>query len=106
MECSKAGLASRRDVNGFRLISCIDFCRRKRFWPKGIARETVERSLEFAVFRCTTATRSGSRAPYPAAPPFAYLGDVFVLAEYRGRGLSKWLMKCVMSHPELQGLCR
>jgi N-acetylglutamate synthase-like GNAT family acetyltransferase len=36
----------------------------------------------------------------------AYLGDVFVLAEYRGRGLSKWLMKCVMSHPDLQGLRR
>jgi predicted N-acetyltransferase YhbS len=29
-----------------------------------------------------------------------------VLAEYRGRGLFKWLMQCVMSHPELQGLRR
>ncbi len=37
---------------------------------------------------------------------FAYLGDVFVLAEYRGRGLSKWLMETVMEHPELQGLRR
>ncbi len=37
---------------------------------------------------------------------FAYLGDVFVLAEYRGRGLSKWLMETVISHPDLQGLRR
>lgn len=36
----------------------------------------------------------------------AYLGDVFVLPEHRGRGLGKWLIECVMSHPELQGLRR
>ena len=37
---------------------------------------------------------------------FAYLGDVFVLNEFRGRGLSKWLMETIVSHPELQGLRR
>jgi GNAT superfamily N-acetyltransferase len=37
---------------------------------------------------------------------FAYLGDVFVLEEYRGQGLSKWLMETVVAHPELQGLRR
>lgn len=37
---------------------------------------------------------------------FAYVGDVFVLAEFRGRGLSKWLMQAVVEHPELQGLRR
>jgi len=37
---------------------------------------------------------------------FAYLGDVFVIDEYRGRGLSKWLMSVIVEHPELQGLRR
>lgn len=37
---------------------------------------------------------------------FAYLGDVFVVDDYRGRGLSKRLMESVISHPELQGLRR
>jgi GNAT superfamily N-acetyltransferase len=37
---------------------------------------------------------------------FAYLGDVFVLNEYRGRGLSKWLMEIIVGHPDLQGLRR
>lgn len=32
---------------------------------------------------------------------FSYLLDVFVIEEYRGRGLSKWLMRCVMKHPDL-----
>lgn len=37
---------------------------------------------------------------------FAYLGDVFIINEYRGRGLSKWLMEVIISHPDLQGLRR
>ena len=37
---------------------------------------------------------------------FAYLGDVFILDEFRGRGLSKRLMQTIVSHPELQGLRR
>jgi GNAT superfamily N-acetyltransferase len=37
---------------------------------------------------------------------FAYLGDVFILEAFRGRGLSKRLMQEIVSHPELQGLRR
>jgi GNAT superfamily N-acetyltransferase len=37
---------------------------------------------------------------------FAYLADVFILAEHRGRGLSKRLMEAVLAHPDLQGLRR
>ncbi len=37
---------------------------------------------------------------------FAYLCDVYVLDEHRGRGLGKWLMEVVVAHPDLQGLRR
>ncbi|MEK7725186.1 MAG: GNAT family N-acetyltransferase [Acidobacteriota bacterium] len=37
---------------------------------------------------------------------FAYIGDVFVLEEFRGLGLSKWLMEVMINHPRLQGLRR
>ena len=37
---------------------------------------------------------------------FAYLFDVYVLQEYRGRGYSKRLMEAVMAHPDLRGLRR
>lgn len=37
---------------------------------------------------------------------FAYIGDVYVLAAFRGQGLSKWLMQAIVDHPELQGLRR
>lgn len=36
----------------------------------------------------------------------AYLGDVFILSEYRGLGISKWLMECILSHPDLKDLRR
>jgi GNAT superfamily N-acetyltransferase len=37
---------------------------------------------------------------------FAWLCDVFVLPGDRGHGLGKWLMECIKSHPDLQGLRR
>jgi GNAT superfamily N-acetyltransferase len=37
---------------------------------------------------------------------FAWVADVFVLPEHRGRGLSKWLMEVILAHPELQGFRR
>jgi GNAT superfamily N-acetyltransferase len=37
---------------------------------------------------------------------FAYLGDVFILPEYQGVGLGKFLMKTILAHPDLQGFRR
>ncbi len=37
---------------------------------------------------------------------FAYLDDVYILAEHRGNGLGKWLVQTILAHPELQGLRR
>jgi GNAT superfamily N-acetyltransferase len=37
---------------------------------------------------------------------FAYLGDVFILLEYQGSGLGKFLMRTILEHPDLQGFRR
>lgn len=37
---------------------------------------------------------------------FAYLDDVYILAEHRGYGLGKWLVQTVLAYPDLQGLRR
>lgn len=37
---------------------------------------------------------------------FAYVGDVFILDEFRGRGIGKRLMQALIDHPDLQGLRR
>lgn len=37
---------------------------------------------------------------------FAYLCDVFIHEDYRGQSIGKWMMECVIAHPDLQGLRR
>jgi GNAT superfamily N-acetyltransferase len=37
---------------------------------------------------------------------FAYLADVYILLEHRGKGLSRRLMEQITQHPDLQGLRR
>ncbi|EOG7766878.1 GNAT family N-acetyltransferase, partial [Vibrio parahaemolyticus] len=34
------------------------------------------------------------------------LADVFIVEMHRGKGLSKWLVERIVSHPDLQGLRR
>ncbi|MGB2604077.1 MAG: GNAT family N-acetyltransferase [Candidatus Sulfotelmatobacter sp.] len=79
------------------------------YWAKGISLEVVERSIEhslcFGIYEANGAQVGFGRVVSDFAT-VAYLGDVFVLESHRGRGLSKWLMECVMKHPALQNLRR
>lgn len=78
------------------------------YWARGIPPATVEKSLANSLcFALLDGDRLvGFARVISDRATIAYLGDVFVLPEYRGRGLSKWLMECVVGHPELQGLRR
>ncbi|MGP0020112.1 MAG: GNAT family N-acetyltransferase [Candidatus Sulfotelmatobacter sp.] len=79
------------------------------YWAKGIPREVVVRSVEhslcFGVYDGDGAQVGFARVVGDFAT-VAYLGDVFVLESHRGRGLSKWLMECIVRHPALQNLRR
>ncbi len=78
------------------------------YWAGGISAEVVRRSVEnsltFGLFRGDE--QVGFARVVTDYATFAYLADVFVLEPYRGRGLGKWMMEVVFSHPELQGLRR
>jgi len=78
------------------------------YWAKGIPAATVAKSLEGSLcFAVLDGERQiGFARVITDRATIAYLGDVFILPGYRGRGLSKWLMECVLSHPDLQGLRR
>jgi GNAT superfamily N-acetyltransferase len=78
------------------------------YWAKGIPSATVEKSLEHSLcFALLDGNRQvGFARVISDYATIAFLNDVFVLPEYRGRGLSKWLMECIISHSELQGLRR
>jgi GNAT superfamily N-acetyltransferase len=78
------------------------------YWAKNIPRATVEKSIANSLcFALLEGDRQiGFARVISDHATYAYIGDVFVLPEFRGRGLSKWLMTCITSHPELQGLRR
>ena len=79
------------------------------YWARGRSRERVERSIEnslpFGLYGADGRQVGFARVVTDRAT-FAWLADVFVLPEERGRGLSKWLVECVLAHPELQNLRR
>ena len=77
------------------------------YWAKNIPREIVEKgvknSLNFSLLSPQKRFIGYAKLITDRAT-FAYLADVYIEKEFRGQGLGKWLMECIMSHPELQNL--
>jgi GNAT superfamily N-acetyltransferase len=80
----------------------------RSYWAEGISRalvaKAVDSSLCFGLFEGER--QIGFARVITDRATFAYLSDVYVLEDYRCRGLGKWLMEAVVAHPELQGLRR
>lgn len=78
------------------------------YWAANIPKEIVQRSVSNSL--CFGLYHEGKQIGFARLvtdkATFAYLADVFILETYRGKGLSKWLMETIQSHPELQGLRR
>ena len=75
------------------------------YWARGIPRDVFERSVRHALcFGIYEGARQvGFARVVTDFATVAYVGDVFVLEPWRGRGLSRWLMEVISSHPDLQG---
>ena len=94
------------------------------YWASGIIEETVERFLRYSLCygvydRATVAQGAlfGQRHHAKVSDiqigfarvisdftTFAYLADVFILPSYRGQGLGKWLVSCILANDELKEL--
>ena len=76
------------------------------YWAKGRARSVIERAIQNSL--CFGVYVDGRQVAFARVVSdravFAYLMDVFVLPEFRGRGISKALMRVILAHPELQNL--
>jgi len=85
-----------------------DFLANRSYWATGRPLEIVRRSLENSLCFGLYAReyQVGFARVVTDWATFAWLCDVFVLEAYRGRGLSKWLIGCIMSHPVLQHVRR
>ncbi|HEU4479334.1 MAG TPA: GNAT family N-acetyltransferase [Pyrinomonadaceae bacterium] len=85
-----------------------DFLSRRSYWAKGreldVINRGIENSLSFGIYHGEQ--QVGFARVVTDYATFAWLADVFVLEEYRGKGLGKWLIEVILAHPELQGFRR
>jgi len=81
----------------------------RSYWAEGITKDIVTRSVNgslcFGVFH-NAGKQVGFARMVTDEATYAYLADVFIIEEHRGKGLSKWLIEVILSHPGLQGLRR
>jgi GNAT superfamily N-acetyltransferase len=71
------------------------------YWAEGRPRDVIEKSLKtslvFSLFE--NERQIGFTRVVSDQATFAWICDVYVHPDYRGRGLGKWLMECTLEHP-------
>jgi GNAT superfamily N-acetyltransferase len=84
------------------------FLSNESYWAPGVEREVVARSVENSLcFGLYEGERQvGFARVLTDHAALAWLADVFVVSEHRGRGLGKWLVETVLAHPDLEHLRR
>lgn len=80
----------------------------RSYWAEGIPADTVARSLAHSL--CVAIFQGDIQTAFARVitdrATFAYLADVYVLEDHRGKGLSHAMLDALHGHPELQGLRR
>jgi GNAT superfamily N-acetyltransferase len=106
-ETQRAGLTISTDPARLDMDAICDFLARS-YWSKGRPRAVTERgyanSLVFGLYDGTR--QIGMARVVSDYAIFAYLLDVFVHEDYRGRGLGKWLIETVFDAPDLKNIRR
>lgn len=90
-------------------ISLIhDYLSNQSYWAKNRSLEKVKRSIEHSL--CFGVYENDQQVGFARVSTdytiFAWIMDVFILEEYRGKGYSKQLMNAILSHEKLQDLQR
>lgn len=85
-----------------------DYLSKESYWAQNIPFDTVQKAVAgalcFGVFHDNK--QIGFARVITDGAVFGYLADVYILEPYRGKGLSKFLMRTILAHPDLQGLRR
>ena len=84
------------------------FLSTESYWAQDRTREQTEKAIEnsicFGAYNDELLVGFGRVVSDHAT--FAYVGDVFVIEEFRGRGIAAMLMEAMLAHPDLQNLRR
>lgn len=90
------------------LVAIHDYLSNYSDWSRNIPIDRVEKaldhSLNFGLFK--SQKQIGFARIISDFSTIAYVGDIYILEEFRGQGLSIKMMDAIMNHPDLQGLRR
>ena len=85
-----------------------DFLTNHSYWIPGISRSSVETCIEHSL--CFGVYADGRQIAFARVVTdyvrYAHLLDVFVIPEFRGRGISKKLVSRVLADPQLSTIMR
>ena len=108
MEILDNGYIFSDDINLIDVRAVHRYLSRDSYWAKNIPLLTVQKSIQNSL--CFGIYKDGKQIGFARwvtdRAVFAYLCDVYILEEFRGKGLSKKLMSFMIFHPDLQGLRR
>lgn len=84
------------------------FLSREAYWSLDVPRSTLERAVAHSL--CIGAYRRAHQIGFARLTTdratFAYLGDVFVVAEERGFGIARRMVRTLLDHDDVKGLRR
>jgi GNAT superfamily N-acetyltransferase len=85
----------------------FEFLAQARWW-NNLTHESLDRALRNSMcFSLLEADKQiGLARVITDCVTYAYLCDVFITEDRRGRGLGSWLIRCVLDHPELKNIKR
>jgi GNAT superfamily N-acetyltransferase len=76
------------------------------YWAHGrspeIIQESIRHSLCFGLYQKATNEQVGFARVVTDQATFSWVCDVLIDERFRGRGLGKWLMACVVAHPQVR----
>ncbi|UOQ84474.1 GNAT family N-acetyltransferase [Gracilibacillus salinarum] len=87
------------------------FLSKESYWAQGIAMEDVKKSIDnttlcFGMYQINKDTNKkrmiGFARVISDLVTFAYLTDVFIVKDFKGLGLGKWLLETITNYDELK----
>lgn len=90
------------------IILIHDYLSNQSYWAKGISKAKVEKAIKNSL--CFGIYANGQQVGLARVVTdyvrMAYLADVFIIEDHKGKGLGKQLMKTIMEYPALAGVSR
>ena len=97
------------DKNRLDIHMILNFLQTESYWAQDITLAELERAIDHSVcfgLYNIHGNQVGFARVVTDYRTIAYVGDIFLLKEYRGKGLGKWMTEILCTHKDLQKVKR